>query len=246
MIVGEMKRRDSGLALAFALGAGACGRIGFDPGDAPSSDASIDDANRTDARSTDAPPNAITAMFSDSFVADTSLAEAPADQANNYGTTIELATELGSSVALVRFDVSSIPMSATVFSAQLELTTHSAAGSESSGTVVVYALREAWEEGTHDATAGVANYVEREPGTPWSGAGAQPPSRAEVTIGSFHPVAVATTYTTDLDRGVVEGWIREPGVNYGVVLHNDDNDRAQWASRESMSGRPRLIVVYTP
>lgn len=130
--------------------------------------------------------------------------------ANHGADTILWADASPVNNALLRFDLSAIPPGATVTAADLVLTT--TLDLLEDGTVQVYPALEQW------ADAG-SSWNDRATGTPWTDAGASPPSsRSTFMIAEFAPNIAATPFTVPLAAGTVQTWIDTPTTNFGVVL----------------------------
>jgi hypothetical protein len=230
----------------------ACGRLGFDP-----ISGNEDGGNAGDGTSAvvDAPPGSVTVTFGETgtatfsgVTADCTLDSQSTMQGNNFGgsPTLEIDASINGKGAVLRFDVSAIPTTATVFSATIELTT------AADGSADEFALRflkesEVWEEGTGNGTAGAANWLERQPGVAWLGEGADGFSHTGSIIGSIFPVAPNTKYAIPLDDGVAQRWV-DRGFNNGVRIVDFGNDDVSFASSEApeLAARPLLTIVYVP
>jgi hypothetical protein len=225
---------------------GACGRAGFAPisDDASAAlDGAALDATWFDAHP-DAPPNAMVLMVD--AVADTYVSqdtEKGDQRPNNFGGDSEIKIKRGEEHGLVRFELSDIPPTATVFSAELELAITSPAPGLQIG---VHPVLEAWVEGALDGTPGQCNWTMRDPVNAWTTAGAAPPGSAGPVAATFAasaagPVVVALPATT------VQAWVASPGTNHGVLLvaiQDDGADLASWDEGDAPG--PRLTVTWTP
>jgi hypothetical protein len=140
--------------------------------------------------------------------------------------------------ALIRFNLTQIA-SGTVLSAELVIRTFDEA-SEDGGTVLVHRMREAWSEDT-------ATFVNRIDTTPWTGGpGAAPPSRDAVSIASFAPNAINTDYRVALPNDMVQAWIDEPSINFGIIIvRGTSTQHVHFRTRENAPSA-RLIVEVQP
>jgi hypothetical protein len=111
---------------------------------------------------------------------------------------------------LVKFLFGAVPPGAKVAKATLKLVTFDEA-SEDGGTVLVYRMREDWSEGE-------ATWFERRAGEPWSTAGAGPPARDTVHVAEVRPQQIATPYETELPPQLVQEWIDQPQLNFGIAI----------------------------
>jgi hypothetical protein len=162
--------------------------------------------------------------------------------------------------ALLRFDLSAIPVGSEVLSAVLELWTGACANCQGNpGTSIeVFRLLEAWVEGSADSevtpTLGYCNWNYRNSTTAWSSPGAEPPSRGSTPVATFSPLALDTKYSLNLTN-LVQDWVSAPSGNHGVLFKMVDpqyTDGVAFVSSEnnenasSPGKRPRLIVQYQP
>lgn len=238
-------------ALAMALLDG-CGRLGFDA----VSSSGIDDARNNDATGMDAltidtPPGAVTIVVGErtgtdvrGVTADTTLKTSQSNR--NFGATSALVVD-DSTNALLRFDLSSIPTTATLVSASVTLWTTPA---ESSANLVeMFEVLEDWVEGTGGdlGTFEPANYDERTPLVAWIGPGVTMGSRG-ARAGAMTPMVEDSAYTSQLAASVVSVWLAVPAANNGVVLDLAGNDAVSFVSSDSASTakRPVLTIVYVP
>jgi len=225
-----------------------CGRVAFEP-------RTIDDSGTAggdgavDALAPDAPPGATVTVFGETATADvtgvtfdTTLNSA--NTGNNYGAQQYLS--LGPALTpVLRFDLTTIPTSATVFDAKLTLHTSDNATLD---TVTAHRLLEAWDEGNNIATAGVANYLQRQAGVMWTGPGAMGGSRVASSVGAFMPMAVNSTYTFVVATSTIQAWVANPATNNGIVLDLSGTDDVGFQSSEFATSnvRPFLRVTYVP
>lgn len=132
--------------------------------------------------------------------------------------------------ALVWFDVSSLPAGADVLGAFLTLTVADEAD-ETGGTVMIYRLRESWDEAA-------ATWNRRTGAATWMTSGARPPSRDGVELAELRPQVVGATYLVEIPAYVVEEWIAAPGDNAGLLL-------GRGSSTEHIHLRARESGVWT-
>lgn len=172
------------------------------------------------------PPNPMSLVFgerSDAIgdtMVDTFLAS-DTQAANNFGVHADLHLTSGSlDPVLVRVDLSSIPQGATVTSAALvfEVTFNTI---EAGTKIRVFAVNESWTEGSGDHSAGVANQVQRHQDVDWSAAGAAPPSRGDLPVGSTMvnaPIDVGSDVEIGVPADLVQAWVDDPASNNGLAL----------------------------
>ena len=163
----------------------------------------------------------------------------------NYGNSTELKVDREASKperTLIQFNISSIPVGATINSASLKLT--KLAGN-SGINVDVHQVTAEWDEGTGGSggSSGDASWNERQPGVAWT------------TAGGDYGLSVATLniggngdYFWDV-ASIVQDWVNGTS-NYGFMLESPDGggNRSQiFASSENATSanRPELFINYT-
>jgi 3-phytase len=143
--------------------------------------------------------------------------------------------------ALISWDIRSIPSTAEVQSAQIQLQITD----RSAHSYPLYAVRRAWEE--RQATWRIAQQ-----GVNWAAAGAQNSAdRDSVPIGTLTaPNSGPATITLNAAGvNLVQSWIANPASNFGIIIQNYSpaTDGIDFASREagSVASRPKLTITYT-
>ena len=212
-----------------------CGRWRFD-------EILVDDTRQSGA--TDAPEDATVATYGDDGMAqypnvarDTFISLANPDVPYGSDPSLVLAGAPATR-ALISFDISTIPRTASVFSASLRLT--SVQGPGPMGCAArAYVLLEAWDENS-------ATYNERSAGVLWTATGALQPSSGPTVIGSVAVSATVTTSEMLLDRSIVEDWVRNPPTNFGVVLMAGCDVTITSREGTTLAERPVLTVTYLP
>jgi len=215
---------------ALLVLASACGRVGFGTVAEPPIDAAVD-----------APPNAVTLTLP--ATADTFMSAAASSDSNFGGSEMLVLNDAPARRPLLRFDTTSLPSGATVFSATLSLVATGSDPTASKGTVHV--VREDWVEGTNNGAIGEASWIARKPGVAWMAEGANPPSSDLATSGVF-AVGLPGRYDIAIDRTVVGNWLADPPTNFGIVI--TCACAMQLVSRENAAAadRPTLTVIYVP
>jgi hypothetical protein len=213
-------------ALLAALVTG-CGRLGFDAVATPPGDAAVD-----------APANAVTVTLE--ATADTYLSTAALSDANFGASPMLVLNDAPQRHPLLRFDTTSLPSGAAVFSATLTVVATASSPTANKGNVHV--LREDWVEGTNNGAIGAASWNQRIPGVAWAGPGASTPSSVAAASGLF-AVGGPGRYDIAIDRTVVGNWLADPATNFGVMIACACS--MQLASREA-ADRPTLTVIYVP
>ncbi len=138
------------------------------------------------------------------------------------------------------WDISSIPVNATVVSADIQLVVTNV----SSGPYECYSLLSAWNQTQ-------VTWNSASSGVPWSTPGAASASdrgtqiACSISAPSTGPLTV--NLTTD-GLALVESWIANPGSNHGLIIANPSTSNgADFHSSESATtmARPRLNVTYS-
>lgn len=139
-------------------------------------------------------------------------------------------------VALLKWDLSSIPPSSVIRSVELTLYID---GTAKGLSYEIHAVRRPWGETEATWTR------------PWAKPGAKDRSdRGADLVGAIAPREHGhyTLIFTDAGVALVQAWVRDPRVNHGVLIANDLNsDGFKFASREAakLERRPRLSVTYS-
>ncbi len=143
--------------------------------------------------------------------------------------------------ALVRFDVSAIPPSATVLTATLSLRATDRTNANSL-YVSAHRLLRPWsvtETTWISATASV----------PWEEDGAVGSADRMLVAEDSLPVEALDTWYTFTVRSLVQTWVSQPGLNNGVLLLGASGGAVEYKLAASEHAnpdyRPRLIVTYS-
>jgi hypothetical protein len=226
------------LALACVLG-GCSFSTSIDPGAQPG----IDSPPGGDAPPADAPPDVpignempVQAMSSVTSSADIYLRTTVAPNENTNGVDFFVVDGDNIATGLVRFDLSAIPVTAVVTTAEITLYCDTDPGQ----AVSVYQMLESWDEAT-------ATSNQRSTGVAWLGAGATPPSRGTTAIGTFTPGVANQTYTFAITTATAQTWVAMPAMNFGVAIATTNANGPRFGTREkgTASQRPSLRVVYS-
>ena len=171
------------------------------------------------------------------------------DELKNYGSCNTIYVN-GSSTTpkerpLIRYDLSSIPSTATITSATVRLAKNG--GSNTARNVSIHRLTNNWTEGTGacGGTNGVANWQQRITSTAWTTAGGDFDATATATIS----VASNGTYNFTA-TSLVQGWVNSTFSNHGILVKfttENLNSEIDFASTENsvIANRPQLLVTYT-
>jgi hypothetical protein len=173
------------------------------------------------------------------------------DPTFNFGIYAEIqcaarSTPSVDSPVLFGFNVAAIPSGAHVVTATMRLTVSSNA--MTAGAVSAFALNEDWTEGSQSGTPGVANYLDRQAGVPWSSEGASPPSRVLMPFALFTANQTQTAFDFPVPPSLVQGWVDHPAQNFGVILTCPLGQDVTFYTRlgGSAAQHPRLSVTFVP
>lgn len=239
-----------------------CGRIGFElagPGigvDAPGdggmgSEGPIDDA--VDAM-IDAPPGPMmTLTFGEAPITmiknvtrDTFISNEAGEATLNYGGDIEVRIEADvGERALLGFNITSIPATATVVSATLTIVNTQIPPSPL--PIELHRVLEQWDQGSLSGASGVANYTIRISAIPWLNPGAGTPLSSTATVGTFTPTLGSQTFP--LPTSMVQTWVTGGTANnFGMVMVSTSTESTRFTTSEGTpaSARPVLTVTFIP
>lgn len=182
---------------------------------------------------------------------DTQLSGFPGSLGENWGAAESAWADASPSelrVALVRFDLTSIPNDAAVIAAELSLFTSTLDLAFSMDPANIFEVLEPWDEGNVSGAPGTANWNDRMPGVPWTTPGCGPGSRSTTSIASLTAVMTGSEYVFALPTDLVERWVSTPSENHGLVLHTAFEDGTGIATSEStlLNHRPMLTVTFDP
>ena len=159
--------------------------------------------------------------------------------------------------ALLRFDLSSIPVGSTVTSVSLRLYMSQTAGGASG--CALHRMLAAWGEGASFAFGGGGTLPEANdvtwthrfwPSTQWSVPGGTFAAAPSATR-SVNGVGAYTWATTPALVADVQAWVNDRDLNFGWAVIGDEvtlNSAKKFESRESGTAayRPTLVVNYVP
>ncbi|MEQ9324227.1 MAG: DNRLRE domain-containing protein [Polyangiaceae bacterium] len=182
---------------------------------------------------------------------DTQLSGFPGSLGENWGASESAWADASPSelrVALVRFDLTSIPNDAAIVAAELSLFTSTLDLAFSMDPANIFEVLEPWDEGNVSGAPGIANWNDRMPGVPWTTPGCGPGSRSTTSIASLTAVMTGSEYVFALPTDLVERWVSTPSDNHGLVLHTAFEDGTGIATSEStlLNHRPMLTVTFDP
>ncbi|HEY3899761.1 MAG TPA: DNRLRE domain-containing protein [Chthoniobacter sp.] len=164
--------------------------------------------------------------------------------------------------SLMTFDVSSIPLDATIISVQLTMTlAQVTSGGPSPVTIELHDILKTWSAGTAGAgktisgsgggfTAGTGDATwsdEANPSTPWTNPGGD---FSSTVSGSTSVSSTLTSYTWSSAQMVadVQNWVDNPSDNFGWEIINDSAVSKSvyvFDSGAASSNQPSLVVDYT-
>lgn len=159
--------------------------------------------------------------------------------------------------ALIRFDLSAIPVGSTVTSVQLRM--YMSQGQGGTRTHSLHRMSVSWgEAGSFSfggagapAQAGDATWIHRfSPGTPWTTPGGDFQTAASASVN----VSGIAWYVWGSTTGMVadvQSWVNTPASNFGWMVRGDESalqTSKRFDSRQSANPatKPQLIVTFTP
>lgn len=180
-------------------------------------------------------------------IADTYISNASKDANKNFGAATTLRIDGNpDQAALLRWDLSSIPVGSVVQSATLSLNVTGTSGD----TYEFYEVLRGWSE-----TQATWTKATTTPNVNWGTAGAQGAAdRGTIVLGSMNALTMGPrTISLNADGiAAVQRWVNTPLANNGLVIQdyanatNDDLVLSSNHASNSAENRPRLIVVYAP
>jgi hypothetical protein len=197
-------------------------------------------------------------------VADATIFEENGDAADAKGPSIFAGRNNLTFIrrSLLRFDVGgAVPAGSTITSARLELTLTRANGNPVD--VSLFAAAAAWTQGTSNAgnpggsgtgaTAGDATWTKRTwPATSWATPGGDTAGSPSATSPIAATLGVYTWGPTSAMASDVQGWLDNPGTNFGWQLRADELQAAPSARRfgslesANPAEAPLLTITFTP
>jgi hypothetical protein len=156
----------------------------------------------------------------------------------NSGTNASIEIEAGVSAALMHFDISSIPTTATVASAELEVWTNFSPSQ--GGVASVHVTTEAWDESS-------ATWEERMAGVPWSMPGAERGPMLGTITTTNDMFFESLESRVPLDPTVVQQWVADPTANTGLIIAPMSGYVGLLSSEAVLiENAPILHVEYSP
>ena len=197
---------------------------------------------------------------------DTTLSEDDFNYSNGAGPSVFIGTTAGGRRrALLKFDLSVLPVSAQITSAQLRFFIDRNGIGSGADSAILHRMLAAWDEGTSFATGGTgtqatemdATWQYRVYGNPptiprieWTNLGSDFALSASAAI-SILSLGAYTFATTPALVADVQSWVVAPANNHGWAFLGPEDGRSQTArrilSRESsdVANRPTLTIDYT-
>ena len=156
--------------------------------------------------------------------------------------------------ALIRFDVSTVPVNAQIQSVKLTLTTLKAAGNSiTPHNFTLHKLLSNWGEGTSNGNgSGAAATINDAtwqntfyPASNWVISGGDFVNNASATaVGILNEF---TEWSSTQMINDVNTWIANPSANFGWIIRGQEDTRGSakaFASREALSFYPRTLTIY--
>jgi uncharacterized repeat protein (TIGR02543 family) len=194
--------------------------------------------------------------------ADTHMRSGNTRQTFNYGASTHVrvnpyyqagSTDGQLTGALLKWDVTSIPITATI--SAISVTVY--VTETSAYTFSLYSMRRDWVEGTNNGAAGTgASWISATIASTWAISGAQSTTSDRydtnlwnATTSSFNTLGSVTIPLNSSGVSAVQGWVAGTTNNYGLTIQNysgTSTDLWGFASREvaTVANRPKLNVTY--
>ncbi|QPQ35658.1 DNRLRE domain-containing protein [Lysinibacillus sp. JNUCC-52] len=192
---------------------------------------------------------AIVRLQTSANMEDTTIRSAAPTQTGGNDFELGVGTAVGGNTvrSLLKFDLSAVPSSTTIVSADLNLW-FSSTNNNSPIAINLHNLTSTWEENQASWT-----YAKTTPYTTWKTAGGDFSSNKLGTVKDIGtpPTSIADAMVNwKVPLNVVQGWINNPSTNYGLLLKGD-NEASQiykkFASSEQSTlnkYKPQLVVTY--
>ena len=152
----------------------------------------------------------------------------------------------GNSRALMRWDLSDLPIGAQVQEARLELYAFLRSHVDRRIDISIFKMLRSWVESS-------ATWNLSDGSVPWGAAGCTAPGAdhgvAAVTTTSIMPTDPVPGWHTWYITSLVQDWVDDPGGNHGMLLASvGTNARCDFFTSEagSVVFRPRLVIQYSP
>lgn len=180
---------------------------------------------------------------------DTTLRSATPTQTGGNDFELGVGTAVGGNTvrSLLKFDLTSVPSSTTILSADLNLW-FSSTNSSSPININLHKLTSAWEENQASW-----NYAKTIPYTTWKTVGGDFSNVNPSTVKDIGapPTSLADAMVNwNVPLDVIQGWVNNPATNYGFLLKGE-NEKTQiykkFASSEHSvldKYKPQLVVTY--
>ena len=158
---------------------------------------------------------------------------------NNYGANAGMTINAGQGVALVRFDLSTIPAGSVILSAQFSLY-HTSGSTDTAG---IFTVTRPWTEGTGVAGSG-ATWNTYDGANAWTTAGGDYDPATGISI----VLPVNNAWATWDVTSRTAAWIAGTQPNYGIALVMGGTGTNSFASSDdaTAANRPRLVVTFLP
>jgi hypothetical protein len=141
---------------------------------------------------------------------------------------------------LLRWDLSSIPASATIGQSTLTLKISDTDGSAS--TFGAFQMVRSWSESG-------ATWNKADATTLWEVPGAWGASdSATAVVATPPPTTAGSSVSMTVSRAMLQQWVSDPSTNQGIVFGGGSGDGVSFSTKEATSSidRPRLVVGVAP
>lgn len=162
--------------------------------------------------------------------------------------------------ALLRFDLSALPVGATITSAQLSVTVVRVPGAVEppASLFELHRVLKEWGEGAKGGLTGTAAgpgeatwMAPKHPSPEWTSPGASDDTDVSTAVSSSVAIDGLGSYTFASTAALVtdvQNWVADPAANFGWMMksaaENLQQSARRFASRESVTDKPTLTVNY--
>jgi len=162
------------------------------------------------------------------------------DQTGNFGTAVEMQIRSGGvKHALVQFDLSSLPVEATIYEAKLRL--YSNTSGVAAAQVAAHGLKRAW--GEYEATWNLA-----QSGVNWGSRGAASTMADRESLAADTQTVSGAGWVEWDVTDLAQAWVSDPTQNFGAILIGQPGTAVEYKfqarERTPDSNDPQLVVRW--